>query len=283
MNKNYFFGALLIGAISFVGFQKSSTAELIKFNKNYHLLNSGGSVGGKTGAPGDAACTQCHTTAVTGASTDNSLTILNGITPISDYTPGQTYNVAVVLNNFTGGVQHGFECMPLTSANALAGTVTASAAGGTENVSALGKQRVTHTDGSQTAWQFTWTAPATNVGVVTFYLATIDGFAGKIRLSQHTIGSTANIQEQAKLSGSVAFNPFSNSIVMNLASLNSDVLTLNLVDMNGKSVQFENLGTASEGENNFTMRIKENVKAGVYVAHIAVGNNFITKQIQITK
>jgi Reeler domain len=281
MKKNYFFAALLLGSVSFFAFQTSESAELTKATLNFHKFSSG-SPGGKTGAPGDATCTQCHGAAV-GASTDNSLTIASGVTPVTNYIPGQTYNVAVVLNNSTGGVGHGFECLPLTPSNALAGTVTASAAGGTENVTSGGKQRVTHTNAGQTSWGFTWTAPATNVGTVTFYLATIDGENGKIRLSQHTIGSTAGVEEQAKLSGTVAFNPYSNSVVMNLNSLFADDLTVNIVDMNGKSVQFEKVGKASEGENSFTLRLNDNIKAGTYVAHVAVGNNFMTKQIQVSK
>ena len=282
MKKNYFFAALLLGSVSFFAFQTTENAELTKSISNFHLT-SGGSPGGKTGAPGDGTCTDCHSTAVTGASADNSLTIATGVTPVTNYTPGQTCNVAVVLNNSTGGVGHGFECLPLNSSNALAGSVTASAAGGTENVTSGGKQRVTHTNSGQTSWGFTWTAPATNVGTVTFYLATIDGFGGKIRLSQHTIGSTAGVKEEAKLSGSVAFNPYSNSVVMNLNSMFADDLTVNIVDMNGKSVQFEKVGKASEGENSFTLRLNDNIKAGTYVAHIAVGNNFMTKQIQVSK
>lgn len=282
MKKNYFFAALLLGTVSFFAFQTSEQAEIVKFNKNIHL-NSGGSIGGKTGAPGDATCTQCHTSAVTGASVDNQLVITSGITPITDYTPGQTYNVGVTINNSTGGVGHGFECLPLNSSDAIAGSVAASAPGGTETVTAGGKLRATHTNSTQTSWAFTWTAPATNVGTVTFYLATIDGFGGKIRLSQHTIGSTAGVKEDAKLSGSVAFNPYSNSVVMNLNSMFADDLTVNIVDMNGKSVQFEKVGKASEGENSFTLRLNDNIKSGTYVAHIAVGNNFMTKQIQVSK
>lgn len=282
MKKNYFFAALLLGSVSFVAFQSTENAELTKSISNYHNFSSG-SPGGKTGAPGDGTCTDCHNSAVTGASGDNQLVVTSGITPITDYTPGQTYNVGITINNATVGVGHGFECLPLNSSNAIAGSVAASAPGGTETVTSGGKLRATHTNDTQTSWAFTWTAPATNVGTVTFYLATIDGQAGKIRLSQHTIGSTAGVKEQDKLSGSVAYNPYSNAVVMNLNSMYADDLTVNIVDMNGKSVQFEKVGKASEGENSFTLRLNDNIKAGTYVAHIAVGNNFMTKQIQVSK
>lgn len=290
MKKNYFFAALLLGAFSFFAFQNVSMSDngnIVKLNKK-HFFSTGGQ-SGLTGAPGEANCTQCHNGTVLNGVTENSVLILNGVNPVTSYIPGTTYNVTLDLTS--NPTKSGFSATALDNSNIKAGTLTGITVGGTQNFAAGGRDYVSHTGASSAngQWAFSWTAPSTNVGDVTFYFASNvsnnnNNTAGDmIYLSQLTIGSTAGVKEQDKLSGSVAYNPYSNAVVMNLNSMYADDLTVNIVDMNGKSVQFEKVGKASEGENSFTLRLNDNIKAGTYVAHIAVGNNFMTKQIQVSK
>lgn len=130
---------------------------------------SDGPPAGFTGAPGEQTCTACHS----GPDTGGSFTIEQP----QNYVPGQTYQVAVRHVNAQAGVRWGFQL------TALAGTSPAgsfaSTSGFTQVVGgAMQRVYIEHslagTFQGQTGgavWTFNWTAPATNVGPVTFYAA----------------------------------------------------------------------------------------------------------------
>ena len=170
MNKNYIVVALFAGSIALFSFHKNNSSEIKKFT-NYHKSTSG-SPGGKTGAPGDGTCTDCHSGTVQNGAAMNTVTFADLSGQVTSYTPGQTYAVNVTMAS--NSTKNGFEIVALTPSNTQAGTVAAVDAINTKTVSSGGKTRITHkTAGSAfTSWSFSWTAPATNVGNVTFYLAT---------------------------------------------------------------------------------------------------------------
>jgi FG-GAP-like repeat/Reeler domain len=127
---------------------------------------------GRTGAPGESNCTACHTlVGNTGQFT---------ITPPANYTPGQTYQV-VVRHTTTDSTRKrwGFELTALSSTNTTAGTL-ANINTSTKLISNATKTYIEHTTVGTfpnqiggSVWTFNWTAPATNIGTVTFYAAGI--------------------------------------------------------------------------------------------------------------
>jgi hypothetical protein len=54
-----------------------------------------------------------------------------------------------------------------------------------------------------------------------------------------------------------------------------------LVDLSGKSVQFEQLGNVATGNNLLQVKLNKQLPKGIYVAHINVNNNFVSKKIYI--
>jgi hypothetical protein len=133
----------------------------------------GGAPAGRTGAPGESTCTSCH------AQNAGSGTF-NIIAPTS-YTPGQTYQIQVQnsTTNMTRRVW-GFQLTSLAS-GVMAGTL-ANTTSTTRTRTGNGKTYIeqnsagafpNQTGGS--TWTFDWTAPATNVGNVTFYAAGLQG------------------------------------------------------------------------------------------------------------
>src|SRR3990167_6252255 len=67
--------------------------ELSAYKKS-HVADNSGAVAGKTGAPGENNCTQCHTgTAQSGVGV-NTVVMTEGADVVTDYTPGTVYNVA---------------------------------------------------------------------------------------------------------------------------------------------------------------------------------------------
>ena len=132
---------------------------------------SSGPPPGHTGAPGEQTCTNCHA----GPTSGGTLTI----TPPANYTPGQTYQIVVRhANPDQSRDRWGFQLTALNGDNNMAGSF-APLNGFTQVVGGGdGRDYIQHTsDGTfpgattTVAWTFNWTAPATNVGQVTFYTA----------------------------------------------------------------------------------------------------------------
>lgn len=150
---------------------------------------------GRTGAPGESTCTTCHF--------DNPGNGHLTITAPANYVPGQTYQIQVVHTaTDTTRKAWGFE---LTS---LAGNVSAGTLVVTSSTTRLrtgsGRNYLEHgstgTFANQTggaSWSMNWTAPATDVGPVTFYAAGIQGDNDGSEDGDQTYLATAQALPQA--------------------------------------------------------------------------------------
>jgi hypothetical protein len=291
MTKNYIYIGLLAASgllLSFVGNQSVQTVK--NFSKNYHTLNQAGSPGGRTGAPGDGVCTQCHSGTVQSGSGFNNVTLLNAGTPVTEYETSTTYEVQVSMA--TNNAKNGFEIVALNPNNTVAGTWTITDATHTKTITSGGKSRVTHklAGTSLTSWTFNWTSPATNVGTVTFYLATNQTNSSSsddgdvIRTSQHTFGSQAGVKENsAKVETQIGYQASTNSLNIHLNSKVDGSVFVNLVDMNGKSVFTENVGNVSAGESALSVRLNNELNSGIYMVNVSVDNNMTMKRVFISK
>ena len=107
--------------------------------------------------PTSLNCTSCHTdTANTG---DSNFTII-GLP--SFYTPNRTYELSLLLDENASG--YGFQAIA-KSGNDNAGSLTAASSGMTID----GGYAEHNTPSATGQWTFKWTAPASDVGMVTFY------------------------------------------------------------------------------------------------------------------
>lgn len=168
--KTITFSSLVLGCVLTMAFVWNVAQEEAHFVSA--PKNAGGAAPGKTGAPGEGNCTQCHAGSVLDGTSENVLTILNGVTPVSSYVPGQQYNVNLLMSS--NPVKRGFQATALTSANAMAGAFTGQA--GNTSINGGAKKYANHTSTSNTSaaapsWTWTWTAPSAGTGDVTFYVA----------------------------------------------------------------------------------------------------------------
>ena len=138
---------------------------------------SAGPPPGYTGAPGEEpeACAECHVPADAGTGQIS-------ITAPQTYVPGQTYSITVThTNTDPTRLRWGFQLTALDQTDEKAGNLQ-NLDGLTQVVNNAGpgssRQYIEHTAsgtfiGQQNgaSWTFNWTAPATDVGVVTFYTA----------------------------------------------------------------------------------------------------------------
>ena len=132
---------------------------------------------GFTGAPGEGTCTGCHYTFPLNSGAGK--VEITGL-PAS-YTVGQSYTVTVTVSHPTARAW-GFELTALDSngTSSTIGTLTATNVSTTlkRDSSASGQQRtyLSHSEAgiaqgktASNSWAFTWTAPASAVGDITFY------------------------------------------------------------------------------------------------------------------
>ena len=291
MKKIYIFPFAAIVFVGAISFQQSNNFTVEKYlAKNGHKLHAAGEAAGKSGAPGEQNCTACHSgTALSGAS-ENVLLVLNGATPTTSYVPGTSYTVALSMSS--NPAKKGFQATALSASNAMAGTFAASA---NTQINGTTKKYANHTSASNTsttmAWAWTWTAPSTDVGDVTFYVATNKannngGDSGDaIYLSQHVISSTLGVNEQeiAATNFSAGYASLTNSLALNFTTLSAGEMNLNLVDLSGKSVFTYNMGNAMIGENNEKIVLPADLKNGVYIVNFFVNNKAMSSKVMIQK
>jgi hypothetical protein len=292
MKNTYFVFSLAIGVACVMSFQSTNLIEIGKYlPKSGHLLNSGGAAAGKTGATGEGNCTSCHSGATQDGSNENILTVTNGASVVTEYVPGSSYTVSLTM--LSNPSKKGFQATALTSAGVMAGNFTV---GTNTSVNGTAKKYANHTSSSNTSavssWNWIWTAPATDEGDVTFFVASNKannngGTGGDvIYLSQHTLSaaSTAGIKETKEMNPfSARYSSESNQLIVNFESLTSELTSINIVDMSGRSVYFMESGVSQIGENTEKLTLPTEIKSGVYVVHLFLNNRAMSSKVFIQR
>lgn len=156
--------------------------------------NQSGPGSGYTNAPSESSCATsgCHGTGspVTSGTNWNRLSLRDNFTG-SGYIPDSTYELVLTYKE-SGMLKSGFQITCLNSSNAKAGTF-ATLDGRTQVYTASNRSYLGHTlTGSSTintdttSYRIKWTAPATNMGTVTFY-ATLNKANGNSQSSGDVI------------------------------------------------------------------------------------------------
>lgn len=274
---------------------------ILSFNESNQVgfraapLNSNGPSGGQSGAPGEQNCTSCHSGSTQNGTTENQLLVNNDIGfGITQYTPGATYSVN--LSMASNPAKKGFQVTALNASNAMAGNFTAGANTQIKTSTIAGGQRkyATHKSSSNTlatqTWNWTWVAPTTNEGNVTFYVATNkannngNDNGDIIYLSQHifTAENGAQVEElKTESTFSAGYSSAADGILLEFSSLSIEPTSVNVVDLNGKSVYSKNLGLSSVGLNKEWLFMPKQVKNGLYVVHFFIGNKPYSATVSI--
>ncbi len=216
------------------------------------VLSSGGKAG-KTGAPGEVTCLECHAgTALNAGGGFVSFESSNMI--FGQHALGETYNMSVTVGQ-TGNSLFGFSVVALDANGNSVGTFTAGTDNHTENftVSGSSRQYVTHnTNGGSSqdehTFNFTWTAPSEDFGTITFYVtgmaANGNGQSSGDKVYSATMESTVlpnNVTNAVQNQVSINWDPIQESIVV---SNYNKPYSLEVFDVQGKIVL--NKGQRSE-------------------------------------
>lgn len=161
---------------------------------------------GKTGAPGENNCTQCHAGVIN--SNGGSVTISG----VSEYQPGQTYNLSVTVTDASSSL-FGFSAVALQASGDNGGSLVAGTDNHTEilNIAGFPRNYVTHNQngGASTGthtFNFTWTAPSTDIGDITFYVTANAANGNGGTSGDHIYSTTLTVGPQAVGGGSVVIN-----------------------------------------------------------------------------
>jgi hypothetical protein len=251
MKKNYSFYSILtaipIGLLCLVSF-------------------SGGQPGSFSGSPGDAGntCTSCH---APGANHNGTPTLTS--VP-SAYTAGQTYNMNIGING-SNVSKFGFNITAEVDGGTKVGSWTAGAGTQLRN----GGTGLTHISSVNFIdnWDLTWTAPASDLGPVTFYYATIQANGNGATTGDQMISgqSSAVLTNADELISS--FKLFPTHVVnnVNIELANSEEAALTIYNMNGQPVLQRNI----ERQNQIDVT---SLSTGIYISQVLVGDKVSTQK-----
>ncbi|MDG2369912.1 MAG: T9SS type A sorting domain-containing protein [Flavobacteriales bacterium] len=287
MKKLIFPSLLVIGCLSLNSFVGKSY-EFAVHNQGNNFF-TGGAPASRTGAPGEANCTACHSGTANDGSAFSSLTHSG---QNNEYTPGLTYNMTLSINN--GSNKNGFQIVALENpGNTNAGILTVTDPTNTVSVTGSGNTYINQTASGTTlnTWNFDWQAPtAFDSGDVTFYYAynvtnSNSGNGGdQIYLGQLTLQSTGipfsveSNREVLNQSFSAFYN--NNSIYLEFNnSFHSDLAFVKVFNIEGKCVHIEDISIAS-GENKSTLQTAT-LSEGIYLVSLFLDNNVVTRKIAI--
>jgi hypothetical protein len=257
-------------------------------------LNANGPSGGQAGAPGEQNCTSCHSGATQNGANENLLVVNNDIGfGITQYTPGASYTVN--LSMASNPAKKGFQVTALNAANTMAGNFVAGANTQIKTTTISGGQRkyATHKSSSNTSatqtWNWTWEAPATEQGAITFYVATNkannngNDNGDIIYLSQHIfLNDDVSIDElEVETHFNAGYSIDKNAVYIEYSTLSIALTSLNVVDLNGKSVFTKKLGASTVGTNKTFVGLPSGLPEGFYVVHFFVGNQAFSKTISV--
>ncbi len=149
---------------------------------------------GRTGAPGDGLCTDCHSA---GSPAQNGMVEISGLPAQVD--PSTTYSLVITVSNPDGLATHGGAQMTgLDAGNNLAGTMS-NAGGGSTIVTSGGREYLEHAPamtfgaGTEVSYTVDWTSPAGPDGeVITFYAASILSNGNGSNGGDRTVTATAS-------------------------------------------------------------------------------------------
>ena len=254
---------ILLGSFTMIAAAAIVSATFL----NTHSNPTGAPVG-STGSPGDgASCFQggCHF----GAPSAQANMITSNI-PTCGYTPGQQYTITA---SITGNSQKGFQVSPQDANGNFLGTLTA----GSNNHTQQSGHYVTHNSdigGSSATWSFTWTAPASGTGDVTFYGAFANG-RGTTKTSTLVVQEcTVGIEDMEAINNLSIFpSPAGSSFNIHFFNKTAGQVTIAVFNLSGQKVAELANGNLSSGNQSLAFNtVETNLKSGVYFVQVSTND-----------
>lgn len=233
---------------------------------------------GKTGAPGEGTCLDCHS----GTNTSNSSSVTITFSGTNNtYEPGQTYTITVDVS--AGVNRYGFQAIALNSSNGMAGSFTVTDGARTQIRTSGSKAYVSHKQGGTgatnqaTSWSFDWTAPAAGTGDVTVYSSVLAANSNgttsgdNLHLKSLTLSEATSTSVNDLSTENQVINLYPNPST-HLIQVNSEFNNIQIYNLNGQLLQqHNNLGTP----------ITHNLPKGIYQVVLGGPNRSATTTLLV--
>lgn len=263
----------------------------------FDVMDNNGKAGA-TGSPGESACnkTGCHAGNTLNAA-GGSITITASTLTNWEYTPGQTYSITVTVAR-AGVNLFGFGFEALTTAGANAGNLTISNAAQTQLKSAtiLGNSRksvVHQLNGGASAdfhtFTFNWTAPATDIGPITFYTAG-NAANGNNLITGDFIYTTSQVvnpipagiyDHSQAINLSVFPNPVNEQIHFTYKLKNDARVSAKLFSLTGQMLATFFEEDQKAGEQVQRVNLSPSISSGVYLLSIEADGKITHKKVYV--
>lgn len=247
---------------------------------------------GVTGSPGDEAaaltvigltsgsCLSCHDN----LGNYNASVGINTNIPAGGYELGKTYQVTVTPSSF-GASEHGFEITAENVSTTKVGVFSI-----TDSINTLGdtfgyfvSQTLAGSEGV-TSWSFNWTAPSTDKGAITFYVASVAGnkdsngdpttINTQVAFSTLNVSGVLGINEARLLNFSMFPNPSSGQAVLQLPS-GTNKAKVSVFDYLGKTLIQKNIDLSDNAID------LSNLSTGIYFVRVQSDTKVGTKKLVI--
>ena len=256
---------------------------------------SGGPPDGMCGnPPNNTNCTQCHSD----FPVNSGLGILQLTGPFT-YVPGDTLTYVIAIAN-PGQSRWGFELTSMSN-NQQAGSIlvldpihTQLSDNPSPNPDFLKHTSAgTYPGTNGAAWAFSWAAPTTGIGPVSFYLAGNAANNNNTTTRDYIYTTTLVVEEGSAVSPQITMplnpqvlsnypNPF-NPITTLTFSLNQPApISLNLYDVTGRQVMSLYQGNISAGYHQFTID-GSTLASGIYFARMVTPTNSSLRVLNLVK
>jgi hypothetical protein len=285
-----------------ITFSAFALALGLVLNPSFIYTNSASAPAGHTGAPGEGTCANvgCHVgNPVISTGSFIQLSTVGGNNLNSGYTPGTTYNMTLNTNS-TNKPKHGFSMTALDVNGNVAGDYAIS--GNNNNfllITTLGnKIYIGHkAAGSTSSWTFQWTAPATDAGIVTFYIAANGAdnnslqTGDQIYTTSYTVSTSTGLTQgtgtgikvlNADDNGISIFpNPVKDRMFVSYNVAETENVTIDLYNLNGQIVQSLLNERNSSGNHNETLNLNNNINKGLYIVRVNMGEKTFFKKVLV--
>ncbi len=261
---------------------------------SFGVLNKSGKAG-FTGSPGEGTCAggACHNSF--GLNTGPGSVSISTNIPGNEYTPGATYQVSIKVKQ-TGQPLFGFGCEVLDSNNLPAGTFTVTDAVKTQLVNASnGRPNMTHklnggASNDSAIFTFDWTAPANNIGNITFYFTgnAANGNGNNsgdyIYSGSYTITSTSTVginQQNEQVFALSAFSSADQQLNVRYALKYSATVQIALVSLDGRIIRQSSPMKQEAGEQNYIMPMHDCLN-GTYIVYVLANGKPYSRKVVYT-
>ncbi|MCB9188485.1 MAG: hypothetical protein H6600_04845 [Flavobacteriales bacterium] len=237
-----------------------------------------------TGAPGENSCTDCHA----GSTLPAAGVVTFSFSGVNDmYVIGQSYYITI---GKSGSSKTGFEMTSLDDNDQAAGSFTAGT--NSQIVSFNGRNYIRQSASSGiNSWTFTWNAPASPSGDITFYYA-LNAANGdnnsqgdQIYLGSNTITNdiAGEVEESSPEANVINMTTELGKLSVNLSIQRESDIYFTAQNLEGKQLDFHHFGEMMKGQHILYIDLDEKYSGGLYLFTIFVNNKPYTTKIAFHK